>query len=162
MIIQTQRFGALEFADNCLLDFPGGVIGFPREGKFVLIPHKSSTYLAWLQSATSPELAFPVVSAHAFGDEYSDVAVVEAAKLSSICGPAGQCAVMVVLCATAGQAATVNLLAPVVVNSQTRQGAQVILEGTPYSTHEPFVLVQGTERPVATDDPNLAVASGAV
>jgi flagellar assembly factor FliW len=49
-------------------------------------------------------------------------------------------AVMAVLCASAGQPATVNLLAPIVVNVRSRKGAQILLEGTTFSTNEPFVL----------------------
>jgi flagellar assembly factor FliW len=149
MIIKTQRFGTVEFADDALLNFPVGVIGFRGENRFVLIPHKNSSYLAWLQSVTTPELAFPVVSAHAFGADYSDLSFVEATKIAAVGGPAEECAVMVVLCAPPAQPATVNLLAPIVVNLQTRQGGQVILEDSRYSTREPF-LIQSSERmPIA-------------
>ena len=57
-------------------------------------------------------------------------------------GPEDALAVMVVLCALSGQPATVNLLAPIVVNATTRRGAQVILEGTRFTTREMFVLPQ--------------------
>ncbi|HTA88846.1 MAG TPA: flagellar assembly protein FliW [Polyangiaceae bacterium] len=162
MIIQSQRFGAVEFADEALLTFPGGVIGFPHEHRFVLIPHKSSSYLAWLQSVTTPALAFPVVSAHAFGTDYSDLSFVEATKVATVGGPVEECAVMVVLCAPPLQPATVNLLAPVVVNLQTRQGAQVILEDSRYSTREPFIVVQSPERMPIAEPLAPALASGAV
>jgi flagellar assembly factor FliW len=47
---------------------------------------------------------------------------------------------MAVLCASAGQQPTVNLLAPVVVNVRSRKGAQILLENSTFSTSEPFVL----------------------
>jgi flagellar assembly factor FliW len=162
MNIQSQRFGAVEFADEALLTFPGGVIGFPHERRFVLIPHKSSSYLAWLQSVTTPALAFPVVSAHAFGTDYSDLSFVEATKVATVGGPVEECAVMVVLCAPPLQPATVNLLAPIVVNLQTRQGAQVILEDSRYSTREPFIVVQSPERMPIAEPVAPALASGAL
>jgi flagellar assembly factor FliW len=46
----------------------------------------------------------------------------------------------VILSAPRGQPATVNLLAPLVVNADTRNGAQVILENTRFSARELFVL----------------------
>jgi len=140
MNIESQRFGTLEINDDELLTFPHGVIGFPSEQRFALVPHHGSGYIAWLQSAVTPGLAFPVVSAHAFGDRYPDVPVDAAAREAGIQGDEDTLAILVVLCALANQPATVNLLAPIVVNAATRQGAQVILEGTRYSTREFFAL----------------------
>lgn len=140
MNIESQRFGTLNINDEELLTFPAGVIGFPSEQRFALVPHHGSGYIAWLQSVSTPGLAFPVVSAHAFGDKYPDVPVAQAAKEAGIEGDEDTLAVMVVLCALANQPATVNLLAPIVVNAATRKGAQVILEGTRYSTREFFAV----------------------
>lgn len=140
MIIESQRFGTLDINDDEILSFAEGVIGFPHEQRFALVPHQGSGYIAWLQSVTTPQLAFPVVSAHAFGDKYPDVPVSQAANEAGIEGDDEALAVMVVLCALSGQPATVNLLAPIVVNATTRTGAQVILEGTRFSTREFFAL----------------------
>lgn len=140
MNIESQRFGTLEINEDEVLSFPAGVIGFPTEQRFALVPHHGSGYIAWLQSISTPELAFPVVSAHAFGDKYPDVPVGGPAQEAGLSGPEDALAVMVVLCALSGQPATVNLLAPIVVNAATRTGAQVILEGTRFSTREFFVL----------------------
>lgn len=146
MNIESQRFGTLEINDDELLTFPHGVIGFPSEQRFALVPHHGSGYIAWLQSAVTPGLAFPVVSAHAFGDRYPDVPVDAAAREAGIQGDEDTLAILVVLCALANQPATVNLLAPIVVNAATRQGAQVILEGTRYSTREFFALPEAAAK----------------
>jgi len=140
MNIESQRFGTLDINEDELLSFPAGVIGFPTEQRFALVPHHGSGYIAWLQSVSTPGLAFPVVSAHAFGETYPDVSVSGAAQEAGIDGSEETLAVMVVLCALSGQPATVNLLAPIVVNATTRKGAQVILEGTRFSTREFFAL----------------------
>jgi flagellar assembly factor FliW len=145
MNIESQRFGTLDINDDELLSFPAGVIGFPTEQRFALVPHHGSGYIAWLQSVTTPGLAFPVVSAHAFGEQYPDVPVSGAAQEAGLSGADDELAVMVVLCALAGQPATVNLLAPIVVNAATRKGAQIILEGTRFSTRELFVLPQAAQ-----------------
>ena len=139
MQINSQRFGVVELEDDAVLNFPEGIIGFPREQRFALIPHQGSTFLAWLQSVSKPELAFPVVSAHYFLDGYPDVPVSPAAHAAGVQGTEEAFAVLVVLCAPIGQPATVNLLAPIVINSETRTGAQVILEGSRFSTREIFV-----------------------
>jgi flagellar assembly factor FliW len=153
MKIESERFGTIDINEDELLAFPAGVIGFPTQQRFALVPHHGSGYIAWLQSVSTPELAFPVVSAHAFGDKYPDVPVSGAAEEAGIQGSEDALAVMVVLCALAGQPATVNLLAPIVVNATTRQGAQVILEGTRFTTREFFALPEAAQaQPPANAD----------
>jgi flagellar assembly factor FliW len=161
MQINSQRFGVVELEDDAVLNFPEGIIGFRREQRFALIPHHGSTFLAWLQSVSKPELAFPVVSAHYFLDSYPDIPVSPAAHAAGVQGKEEDFAVLVVLCAPIGQPATVNLLAPVVINSQTRTGAQVILEGSRFSTREIFVAPTAAAPEAAeTSEPAAALAAG--
>ena len=160
MHIKSQRFGVVELDDDAILNFPEGIIGFPKEQSFALIPHLGSTYLAWLQSLNKPELAFPVVSAHYFSDRYPDVPVGPAAHAAGVSGAEDEFAVLVVLCAPIGQPATVNLLAPIVVNSETRKGAQVILEGSRFSTREIFVAPAPAAPVEEPSEPLTALAAG--
>jgi flagellar assembly factor FliW len=159
MNIDSQRFGTLDINDDELLSFPEGVIGFPNEQRFALVPHHGSGYIAWLQSVATPELAFPVVSAHAFGDKYPDVPVSGAAVEAGLEGPEEALAVMVVLCALSNQPATVNLLAPIVVNAATRKGAQIILEGTRFSTREFFALPEAAREEPARGEQSATSAA---
>ncbi len=160
MQINSQRFGVVELDDDAVLNFPAGIIGFPREHAFALIPHVGSTFLAWLQSVTKPELAFPVVSAHYFLDTYPDIPVGPAAHAAGVPGAEDDYAVLVVLCAPIGQPATVNLLAPIVVNTETRTGAQVILDGSHFSTREVFVAPVAARPDGDQAEPLTAVAAG--
>ncbi len=145
MQIATTRFGAVEVPEENLIHFKSGIIGFPRESKFALIPHGQSTLIAWLQSAQTPGLAFPVVSAHGLVIDYPDVPLEPAIEKAGLTGPADEFAVLAVLCASELQPATVNLLAPLLINSVNRQGAQVFLEGSRFTTRELFVLPAPTE-----------------
>lgn len=139
MQIETTRFGAVEVPDADLIHFEQGIIGFPKETRFALIPHGESTLIAWLQSASTPALAFPVVSAHALEVDYPDVALDPIAEKANLGGAIDDFAVLAVLCAPRSQPATVNLLAPLLINSVTRRGAQVFLEGSRFTTRELFV-----------------------
>jgi flagellar assembly factor FliW len=160
MQINSQRFGVVDLEDDAVLSFPSGIIGFPREQAFALIPHQGSNYLAWLQSVHNPALAFPVVSAHFYGDAYPDISVVEPAHAAGVSGTADDFAVLLVLCAPIGQPATVNLMAPIVVNSETRTGAQVILEGSRFSTREVFVTPQAARAAAESSEPLAVQAAG--
>jgi flagellar assembly factor FliW len=153
MQIETTRFGLVEVPEEALIHFRTGIIGFPRESKFALIPHGDSTLIAWLQSAETPALAFPVVSAHGLVVDYPDVPLVPVAEKAGLSGEADDFAVLAVLSAPRAQPATINLLAPLLINSVSRHGAQVFLEGSRFTTRELFVLPPPSERPPAPADP---------
>jgi flagellar assembly factor FliW len=163
MQISTTRFGLVEVPEEALIHFKSGIIGFPRESTFALIPHGDSTLIAWLQSASTPALAFPVVSAHGLILDYPDVSLVPVAEKAGLAGEADEFAVLAVLSAPRSLPATINLLAPLLINSVTRQGAQVFLEGSRFTTRELFVIPQPSERPPAAErpEPEQKRASGA-
>lgn len=140
MQINTTRFGVVEVPDEVLIQLDSGIIGFPRESKFALIPHSGSALIAWLQSAITPALAFPVVSAHGLVFDYPDVELEPIAEKAGLPGELDDFAVLAVLSAPRSQPATVNLLAPLLINSVTRRGAQVFLEGSRFTTRELFAL----------------------
>lgn len=157
MRIETTRFGVVEALEEEIISFRNGLIGFPAEKQYVLIPHGTSTVIAWLQSVTTPELAFPVASAHAFIADYPDVPLEPVAKRGDLGDCLDDLALLAVLSAQRSQPATVNLLAPLVINSRTREGAQVFLEGSRFSTRELFVL----PKQVVASDAAQGSAAGA-
>ena len=140
MKIETSRFGVIEVQQEELISFPKGLIGFPAERDFILIPHPNSAFVAWLQSASTKDLAFPVVSAHSLGTEYPDVELGEVIDKHDLGETLDELAILVVLSAPRNLPATVNLLAPLLINADLRRGAQVFLEGSRFTTRELFVL----------------------
>jgi flagellar assembly factor FliW len=137
MKIESQRFGTMEVAEEQLIRFADGMIGFPEEKEYVLLPHGQSEWFAGLQSTENPALAFRVVSAHDVSDSYNGAldALINAAGLGS---SRDDVAVMAVLCAPQTGPATINLVAPIVVNATTRNAAQVLLDNSRFSTREVF------------------------
>ncbi|MCC6216218.1 MAG: flagellar assembly protein FliW [Polyangiaceae bacterium] len=140
MKIDSTRFGSIDIDPEAMIRFPNGPVGFPNERSFVLLRRSDDSPLAWLQSTTSPELAFPVVSAHALGHDYPDVDPSPSVEEAGIAGGAGELAILVVLAAAPGAPATVNLLAPIVVNVTTRAAAQIFLRDSRYRARELFAL----------------------
>lgn len=153
MRIETTRFGGVEVPEGEIIRFRTGIIGFPEERAYVLIPHGTSQVIAWLQSVSSPELAFPVVSAHAFVADYPDVPLQPILRRTDVGEELEDLAILVVMSAPRNQPATVNLLAPLLINSRTRQGAQIFLDGSKFSTRELFVMPRAPEQ---SDDQSRA------
>ena len=140
MAIQSNRFGSVEVNAKDVINFPRGIIGFADEREFVLIRTTNAQAVGWLQSAINPGMALPVVSAHVLSPPYPDVDIASYAEAVGLGTNLEELAVLVVLNAQPGVPATVNLVAPIIVNAATRVGAQVLLEGTRFSTREMFVL----------------------
>lgn len=147
MKIESERFGELNLDDKDVISFPNGLIGFPGEHQFVLLRPREDSAVGWLHSVTTTSLAFPVVGTDALtAIEYPDVPIGDAAQRAGVGGDDESICLMAVLSvSSAGIDATVNLLAPIIVNVETRQGAQILLERSRYSTREPFVLSAGEE-----------------
>lgn len=160
MKIETTRFGNIECPETEVIHFSRGMIGFPDERDFVVLSHGESNRIAWLQSVTTPGVSFPVVSAHVFAG-YPDVSLERHLASVGLAAEGDEYAVMAVLSALPGQPATVNLLAPVIVDTRTRRGAQVILEGSRFSARELF-LVSDDERQVTPVEPAETLASNDV
>jgi flagellar assembly factor FliW len=143
MRVECRKFNiVLDIDDDKIIRFPRGLIGFADETEFVMIEREQSPRIAWLQSVKTPELALPVVSGHELvvEEEYPDVPF-ESAVYSENMEPVGEeTALMVVLTCQSGMDPTVNLASPILVDSKTRTGAQVILQGSRFASREVLSL----------------------
>jgi flagellar assembly factor FliW len=140
MIVQSDRFGSIDVNAPDILSFPRGIIGFADETGFVLVRTGNASAVGWLQSVATPYMALPVVSAHVLVPKYPDVDIVSYAEVAGLGQSLDELAVLVVLNAPPGIPATVNLVAPIIVNAVTRKGAQLLLEGSRFTTREIFML----------------------
>ncbi len=138
MKIETTRFGTVEIDESEYISFPAGLIGLKDDRTYVLLSRKEGSPIGWLQSVTSPWLALPVISAEALVAQYSDEYLQRVIDHARRPGTQDPCAVMLVMNPGAGPGmATVNRVAPIVVNADTRVGLQVLLEDAPdYITTE--------------------------
>ena len=158
MQIQSSRFGWLSVDDDRVITFPRGLLGFPDHTRFALLPTAASgvtpadAAFLWLQSADDPALAFVVADPGLFFKDYA-VPVREdtTAELRLAADPAIAAASIqqLVICNKVGDWITGNLLGPLVVNAQTKLGAQVVLTERKWTTRQPLVRVVPATLPLA-------------
>ena len=133
--LNTTRFGELEVDPETLIDLPAGLIGFPAAKKFVLLEYTPP--FSWLQCVELPDLAFVVVSAAEFGEEYSFELPFQDRAVDL--NETDDVAIFnLVTIRPDASLSTVNLKAPVVVNLRNRKGRQVILDDPRYPTRMPL------------------------
>ena len=136
--IDSPRFGTLEIHAEQVLHFGEGILGFPDLRRFVRIAPESCEPLEFLVPVDEPRLAFPLLNPYLVNASY-DFDLNEPEQRAIGLAPGG--AILVYCVATLGtkaDQATVNLLAPILINPENRRGRQLVLEGTCHSTAAPL------------------------
>ncbi len=134
MIVKTSRFGDKEVPDEALLTFPEGVIGFRDATRFVMFECSDDGIFKWLQSCDRPELAFVICEASVLvqnyqiliGEKERQVLNLEKAEDAVVC--------LILVIPEDPMETTANLLGPLVMNTETRLGMQIVVVNPQYST----------------------------
>ena len=138
MLVQSTRFGELDVAEEQIMDFPEGLLGFPDEKRFALMEYKPESPFYILQSMADPDLTFLMINPFAFFNDY-DFHMDDA--LMAEIGVTADNPPTVFNIATVRdkiQSMTVNLAGPVLVNIRDRKAAQWVIEKTQFPTRYPL------------------------
>jgi flagellar assembly factor FliW len=134
MRIQTTRFGEVEINDAAILTFPQGLYGFEQRRQFCLIDHRPDSPLKWLQSVEDPALAFVVMNPFEYFPDYEVLIPDDEAEELNLTDPSQAIVLTIVAVPSDPYQMTANLLAPLVINGDTRVARQIILSDERYST----------------------------
>ncbi|MCI8306460.1 MAG: flagellar assembly protein FliW, partial [Lachnospiraceae bacterium] len=118
-----------------IITFDQGVLGFEEYKKFTIIfdtSKETESSISWLQCMDEPELAFPMINPFYVMEDYNPV--VETEWLEPLGGVTDENIVIFVFVNIKSDITklTANLKAPIIINSDTRKGAQLIVENTEY------------------------------
>lgn len=149
--IQTTRFGEIEIDSNLLFNFISPIIGYPNHKKFTLIDYRPDSPFKWLQSVEDKDLAFPITLCSYFDIDYQFELSDEDALKLGIKGAEEILALNIVtIPQTNPQGATINLLAPIIVNTTNKNAMQIILKDNKFSVKHPlFEKEEKTEEKTA-------------
>lgn len=138
--IITTRFGEIEIDESQAIHFPEGLPGFFEYRDYVIMEHKPGSPFIWLQSMTSPDLAFVMTNPFLIKKDYlEDLADEEEAVLITK-GEDKDRLIFAIVTIPKGDAkeTTVNLLGPIVIDRRTKTARQVILANSGYSHRHPM------------------------
>ena len=135
MKIDTKYFGEIEVADDKIIHFENGIMGFEEYKDFTLlydIEAEKRPFFSWLQCVTEKGLAFPVVNPLNVIKDYDPV--VEEALLEPLGELKDEDIVLLVLATIPKDVkeTSVNMKAPIIVNAANGKAIQVILEKGDY------------------------------
>lgn len=132
MKAKTRLFGTIDIEDAKVITLEGGMIGFPFLQKFTLIfdeeKEKKATSIMWLQSMDEGEVAFPVMHPNEIKPDYNPTVNDEMLASLGKLDDENTYVLVTVTAATEAKETTVNLKAPIVINTDTKKGCQIIVE----------------------------------
>ena len=127
-------FGEVDVPEEVVLHFPAGIYGFPQFRRGCLLPYGTTNGLRWLQSLDEPSLVFLTVEPYLVFPGYEAELPEHETEALELSSPSEAVIVTLVTITPETEAVTTNLLAPIVVNTKTRQARQVVLDTDCYLT----------------------------
>jgi flagellar assembly factor FliW len=142
MAIDSGKFGPLQFAENQIITFNHGVLGFCDCHHYILLYRPETAPLSVLQCIDQPELAFLVadpsnlMNGLNLGRLNSTLQELKAESPKDL-------QVFVTFTIPPGRPteATANLVSPILINPRTQLGKQVVLENQNYSHRQRILEV---------------------
>lgn len=134
MKVKTTRFGEIDMPEDALITFPEGVIGFKEARGFVIFDCGDQGLFKWLQSTDIPELAFVICESHLIVPNYQVVIGAKEQETLKLSTPDDAATCLILVIPDDPQETTANLLGPIVMNSESRIGMQLVLVNPDYST----------------------------
>jgi len=143
MKIESKRFGTIEVREDRILTLKGGLLGFNQLTNFILVDDQEDPSLPfkWLIAIDQPEHGFLVTDPGIFFKDYVFDLSEEDGKALEV-GSEDDVTVISLLTVPADPSKiTANLKGPLVFNNRTREGKQVVLADSGYSTKH-FIFLQ--------------------
>lgn len=131
MQAETRLFGTIDIPDDKIIVLENGMIGFPELQHFALIfdaEKEEGGKIKWLQSMDEPDTAFPVIDPTLVKKDYSPMINNEILKPLGELTHENTFVLSTVTVPKQLEKMSVNLKAPIVINTDTGRGAQIIVE----------------------------------
>ena len=146
MLIKTVNFGELEVPEDKIITFKEGLPGFPQIHRFAVLEKDELKPFQYLQALDDPPIALFVINPFVIDPTYefrlteSDMEEVSSKNSAELAVYA------VATIPDDPSRATINLMAPIVINDRDRCGKQVILHESKYSVRHPLLGNAGQNR----------------
>jgi flagellar assembly factor FliW len=145
MEVRTTRFGNVTIAEDRVITFPKGLLGFSAFTRYCLLEPSEDACFFWLQSLDDPNLAFVVTDPSFFVKDYS--VPIRPEQMTDLKIGALEDAQVFVIVNKVDQTLTANLQGPLVINTLGRVAEQMVLAEKRWTTRHAILKL---ETPIAT------------
>ena len=139
MNLETTRFGTVEIADDRVITFPTGLLGFSSYTSFVLLQPDEQGVFFWLQSTEAPDLAFVVTDPALWVPDFQ--ANIRKDQMEELGMAKLEDAQVLVIVNKRDDLLTANLQGPLVVNVDGRMGMQLVIAEKRWNTRHELLRV---------------------
>ncbi len=144
MDVRTTRFGVIEIAEDRVITFEKGLLGFPDRKRFCLLEPGEDACFFWLQSLDDPALAFVVTDPALFVPEYS--VPIRKEQMETLSMASLEDAQVFVIVNKIDGFLTGNLQGPLIINTIKRIGDQLVIAEKRWTTRHQLVKVEEEAR----------------
>lgn len=139
MKLNTHQFGEIEFAEEAILSFPEGLLGFEQLRAFLLIDQDEIEPLRWLQPIGEPTISFTVISPEAIWPDYRVKLSGDDRAFLGLGKTEEPLTIALVTVPENPTNMTANLLGPLVINPERKIGRQLVLHDSGYTTRHRLI-----------------------
>lgn len=135
MIIKTKVFGEIDLDESKIITFEKGILGFEDFKQFTLLYDLEEEYrshISWLQCVEEPSLALPVVAPFVVKPDYNPTVEDELLKGLGNLNTENLVVLLTLTVPKDLENMSVNLKAPIIINSEEKKGIQVIADNNDY------------------------------
>ncbi|MCL2220606.1 MAG: flagellar assembly protein FliW [Chitinispirillia bacterium] len=132
-------FEDLVFSPEDVITFPGGIPGFEKHKRFVVVDMPQCEPFSWLACVDGLALRFAIINPLIFIPDYSPNFSKEQLTDLGHCEIADLVLYAIVTIGDNPEESTANLAGPVIINKTAKLGKQVLIEDDRYSTQDPII-----------------------
>jgi len=149
MKAKTRLFGEIEIEDGKIIKMEQGIIGFPDLKHFTLIfdcEREAKSAIHWLQSMDDGDVAMPVIVPGELLPDYRPTVNDELLQGLGELTPDNTYILVTVRVPENIEDISVNLKAPIIINTDTNKGSQVIVEDDFAVRHNIYSLIRDGQK----------------
>jgi flagellar assembly factor FliW len=140
MKVETREWGVIEVADDSVIQFQEGLLGFENLCKFIFVETEEFKPFVWFLSTDDPDVGFAVADPFYFTTNPYELNLSESDDKALGLEEGDSIAVFVVVSIEdMGRKITGNLKGPIVLNTRTRKAKQMVMYGSAFSVHQPIL-----------------------
>ncbi len=139
MEVRTTRFGVIDIAEDRVITFPQGILGFPGLTRYCLLQPGDDACFFWLQSIDDPNLAFVVTDPSFFEKDYS--VPIRQEQMQSLALEKLEDAQVFIIVNKIDDQLTGNFQGPLVINTVNKTAEQMVLAEKRWTTRQTLMRV---------------------
>lgn len=148
MEVRTTRFGVIDIAEDRVITFPQGILGFPGLTRYCLLQPGDDACFFWLQSIDDANLAFVVTDPTFFEKDYS--VPIRQEQMESLALDKLEDAQVFIIVNKIDDQLTGNFQGPLVINTVSKVAEQMVLAEKRWTTRHTLMRVASSAQQTAS------------